>query len=93
MGQSKESLEAQVAMVKEFADRNSLKMNVGKCEAVMFSRGCSVDVPECVVDVQFCQPGILETVWGFGERGIYWHPDQLMRTLRKRGEPFFTMAA
>ena len=33
-------------MVKEFAERNFLKLNVGKCEV----RGCSVDVPECVVD-------------------------------------------
>ena len=31
---SKESLEAQVAMVKEFAERNFLKLNVGKCEVV-----------------------------------------------------------
>ena len=50
LASSKESLEAQVAMVKEFADRKFLKLNVGKCEVVMLSRGCSMDVPECVVD-------------------------------------------
>ena len=27
-----------------------LKLNVGKCEVMMFSRDCSVDVPECVED-------------------------------------------
>ena len=32
---SKESLEAQVAMVKEFTERNFLKLNVGKCEVVI----------------------------------------------------------
>ena len=36
--------------MKGFAERNFLKLNVGKCEVVMFSRGCSVDVSECVVD-------------------------------------------
>ena len=50
LASSKESLEAQVAMWKEFAERNFLKLNVDKCEVVMFSRDCSVDVPECVVD-------------------------------------------
>ena len=46
---SKESLEAQVTM-KKFVERNLLKLNVGKCEVVMFSRGFSADVLECVVD-------------------------------------------
>ena len=36
LASSKESLEAQVAMVKEFAERNLLKLNVGKCEVVMW---------------------------------------------------------
>ena len=35
LASSKESLEAQVAMVKEFAERNFLKLNVGKCEVVI----------------------------------------------------------
>ena len=49
LGTSNESLETQVAMVKEFAEWNFLKLNVGKCEVVMFSKGCGVDVPECIV--------------------------------------------
>ena len=47
---SKESLEAQVALVKKFAEMNFLKLNVDKCEIVMFSRGNNVDVPVCEVD-------------------------------------------
>ena len=39
MASSKESLGAQGAMVKEFAERNFLKLNVGKCEVV-----CSLEV-------------------------------------------------
>ena len=35
LASSKESLEAQVAMVKEFTERNFLKLNVGKCEVVI----------------------------------------------------------
>ena len=48
---STDSLEAQVSMVKDFAARNFLKLNVQKCEIVMFSRGRGSGVtPRCEVD-------------------------------------------
>ena len=47
---SKESLEAKVAMVKNFAERNFLKLDIDKCEVLMLSKDCSVDGLECVVD-------------------------------------------
>ena len=65
LASSKESLEAQVAMVKEFDEMNFLKLNVGKCEVVMFSRGCSVDVPECVVDGSVLPAGDIGKCLGF----------------------------
>ena len=59
-------------MVKEFAERNFLKLNVGKCEVVMFSRGCSVDVPECVVDCSVLPAGDIGRCLGF-----WWKRDLL----------------
>ena len=38
-------------MVKDFAAHNFLKLNVQKCEIVMFSHGCSAGVvPQCEID-------------------------------------------
>jgi hypothetical protein len=44
-----ESLERQAALVKKFAAENFLKLNVRKCEVVVFGKGNS-SVPECMVD-------------------------------------------
>ena len=46
-----DSLNAQVALVKKFAENNFLKLNVQKCEVVVFDRGQRCDVlPECEID-------------------------------------------
>ena len=48
---STDSAEAQVNMVKDFAAQNFLKLNVQKCEIVMFSRGRGPGAtPQCEVD-------------------------------------------
>ena len=45
------SVEVQVTMVKDFAAHNFLKLNVQKCEIVMFSHGRGTGViPQCEVD-------------------------------------------
>ena len=45
------SVEVQVTMVKDFAAHNFLKLNVQKCEIVMFSHGRGAGViPQCEVD-------------------------------------------
>ena len=43
-------LKCQVEMVKEFADQNLLKLNVSKCEIVVFSTQSSTTLPVCEVD-------------------------------------------
>ena len=41
----------QITMVKDFAAHNFLKLNVQKCEFVMFSHGsCASVIPQCEVD-------------------------------------------
>ena len=48
---SAESLEAQVGIVRKFALENYLKLNVQKCETVLFSHTSSGSVaPQCEVD-------------------------------------------
>ena len=51
---SETSLKCQVEMVKEFADQNLLKLNVSKCEIVVFSTQFSTQssttLPVCEVD-------------------------------------------
>ena len=47
---SEASLEAQVALVNEFASTNFLKLNLSKCEIVVFSRDRRVTLPTCEVD-------------------------------------------
>ena len=48
---SETSLKCQVEMVKEFADQNLLKLNVSKCEIVVFStQQSSTTLPVCEVD-------------------------------------------
>ena len=44
------SVGAQVTMVKDFAAHNFLKLNVQKCEIVMFSHGRAGVIPQCEVD-------------------------------------------
>ena len=66
---SKESLEAQVALVKKFAEMNFLKLNVDKCEIVMFSRGNNVDVPVCEVDGSVLPAGDVGKCLGFWWKG------------------------
>ncbi len=64
---SEESLMAQVALVKQFTDENFLKLNMSKCEIVVFTRGQKAVVPNCDVngsvlpagDVGKCLAGLL----------------------------------
>ena len=44
------SLEAQMAVVKRFAERNFLRLNVEKYEIVMLSRDQRITIPDCEVD-------------------------------------------
>ena len=56
-------------MAKEFTERNVLKLNVVKCEVLMFSRGRSVDVPECVVGALVLPAGDIGKCLGFWWKG------------------------
>ena len=63
---SETSLKCQVEMVKEFADQNLLKLNVSKCEIVVFSTQFSTTLPVCEVD------GTVMPASGVGKCLGYW---------------------
>ncbi len=47
---SEDSLQAQVALVNDFSQKNFLKLNLSKYEVVLFSRSQQVDLPVCEVE-------------------------------------------
>ena len=56
-------------LVKEFADKNYLKLNTQKCEIVTFDRGRkeSIVAPNCEVDGVDIYPQVVQgNVWDFG---------------------------
>ena len=65
-----DTLNAQVALVKKFAENNFLKLNVQKCEVVVFYRGQRCDVlPECEIDGSILPSGYEGKCLGFWWRG------------------------
>ena len=70
---SMDTLNAQVALVKKFAENNFLKLNVQKCEVVVFDRGQRCDVlPECEIDGSVLPSGYEGKCLGF-----WWRRDFL----------------
>ena len=83
--------------MKTFAENNFLKLNVQKCEVVVFDRGQRCDVlPECEIDSSVLPSGYEGKCLGYWWRGdllasravVLWK-----RTFRRPGEPFFTLEA
>ena len=62
---SEESLQQQVALVKAFADKNFLGLNINKCEIVMFSRDQSTALPSCEVDGSILPAGDVGKCLGY----------------------------
>ena len=72
---SADSLSAQVSLVKSFAEENLLKLNVQKCEIVVFDRGRRHgDHPECEID------GSTLPISGEGKCLGYWWKRDLLAT-------------
>ena len=66
---SEESLQRQVALVKAFADENFLRLNLSKCEIVMFSRDRSAALPTCQVDGSVLPAGDVGKCLGYWWKG------------------------
>ena len=67
---SEEFLMKQVELVKQFADKNLLKLNVNKCEIVLFSNHSSaVQFPKCKVDGAVISAGVVGKCLGYWWKG------------------------
>ena len=87
---STDSLEAQVNMVKDFAARNFLRLNVQKCEIVMFSRGCGSGVtPQCEVDGSEIPVRDAGKCLGYWWRGDLMASRSVEENIRKARKSFF----
>ena len=69
------SLEAQVAAVNRFSERNFLRLNVEKCEIVMFSRDQRIKVLKCEVNGTVAVPAV-----DMGKCLGYWWKGGLLAT-------------
>ena len=67
-------MEEQVAIVQDFARHNLLRLNVQKCEIVVFSRNKMKQFPECSID------GELIPAWDVGKCLGYWWREDLTAT-------------
>ena len=76
---SVESLEAQMAVVKGFAEEKFLKLNAGKCEIVMFARGRKTAAPVCKVNgvvVPARDVGMCLGYWWKGDLPATWSVEE-----------------
>ncbi len=71
---SEASLQAQVGIVNEFARKNFLKLNLSKCEVVVFTRNQQVALPVCEVE------GSVLPASGEGKCLGYWWKGDLLAT-------------
>ncbi len=90
---SADSLSAQVALVKKFTEDNFQKLNVQKCEVVVFDRGQkrSIYLSERS-RVHCCPVGLREFDWATGG-GETWLHVQLRRAFGKPGDPLSILEA
>ena len=83
------SMEEQVAMVQDFARQNLLRLNVQKCEIVVFSRSKMKQFPECSIDRELIPAGDVGKCLG------YWWREDLMairaveENIKKARKSFF----
>ena len=69
-----ESLQRQVELLKAFAEENLLRLNVSKCEIVIFSQNRNIDLPVCEVE------GAVLPAGDVGKCLRYWWKGDLLAT-------------
>ncbi len=79
---SEESLQSEVALVKAFAEENLLRLNVSKCEIVLFSQNCNIDPPVCKVEGTVLPAGDVGKCLGY-----WWKGD--LSAIKKARRAFF----
>ena len=86
---SEESLQQQVALVKAFAERNYLRLNLSKCEIVLFSRDRCAALPVCEVDGSVLPAGEVAKCLGYWWNGDLLAKKSVDENIQKARRAFF----
>ena len=84
-----QSLQCQVALVKAFAEENLLKLNVSKCEIVLFSSQKGIVIPVCQVVGSILPAGDVGKCLGYRWRGDLSASTSIDENIRKACRVFF----
>ena len=90
---SEESLECQVVLVKVFGEQNLLKLNVSKCEIVLFSSQKSIAFPVCEVEGSVMPAGDVVKCLGYWWRGDLDASTSIDEKIRKARRAFSNLVA
>ena len=86
---SEASLRYQIDLVKAFAEQNLLKLNVSKCEIVVFSKQPSKALPVCEVDGSVMPAGDVGKCLGYWWKGDLSASSSVEENIRKAHRAFF----
>ena len=86
---SEASMKRRVHLVKMFADRNLLKLNVSKCEIVLFSTQPSTNFPVCEVDRAIMPAGDVGKCLGYWWKGDLSASRSVEENIKKARRAFF----
>ena len=86
---SEASLRYQIDLVKAFAEQNLLKLNVSKCEIVVFSKQPSKALPVCEVDGSVMPAGDVGKCLGYWWKGDLSASRSVEENIRKARRAFF----
>ena len=86
---SEESLDCQVVLVKVFGEKNLLKLNVSKCEIILFSSQKSIAFPVCEVEGSVMPAGDVVKCLGYWWRGDLSASTSIDEKIRKARRALF----
>ena len=86
---SEETLTRQIALVKTFAEENLLKLNINKCEIVVFSRDRNFAPPLCEIEGSEMPAGDVGKCLGYWWKGDLLATKSVVENIKKARRAFF----
>ena len=90
---SEDSLQRQVGLVKAFAEENLLRLNVSKCELVLFSQNRNIVPPVCEVEGTVMPAGDVGKCLGYWWKGDLFATKSVDENIKKARRSFFSTTA
>ena len=86
---SEDSLQRQVGLVKAFAEENLLRLNVSKCEIVLFSQNRNIVPPVCEAEGTVMPAGDVGKCLGYWWKGDLYATKSVDENIKKARRSFF----